>query len=106
MHPIHYIRRQEVLDRLGVSNSTLFNRINERLFVPPVPLGGRAVGWIEHEVDTILRALATGLSRQELKSVVQALVCARSSSQFSDPKPAAPISSQSTGHLKRRLRSK
>lgn len=51
MKPIRYIRRSEVLGRLGTSNSTLFNRISDRTFVPPVKLGGRAAGWLEHEVD-------------------------------------------------------
>jgi len=77
MKPLRYVRRSEILNRLGVSNSTLFNRINDGSFIPSVKLGGRATGWIEYEVDTVLAAMAAGKSGTELRKVVTGLVHAR-----------------------------
>jgi prophage regulatory protein len=35
----------------GLSRSTLYNRMSEGRFPAPISLGGRAVGWIEAEVQ-------------------------------------------------------
>ena len=35
----------------GLSRSTIYLRISEDRFPKPVSLGGRAVGWIEAEID-------------------------------------------------------
>ena len=37
--------------RTGLSRSTIYLRIAEGSFPAPVSLGGRAVGWIEAEVN-------------------------------------------------------
>lgn len=49
--PIRFLRLPEVLERTGLSRSTIYVRLAEARFPRPVPLGGRAVGWIEAEVD-------------------------------------------------------
>jgi len=49
------IRRREVERRIGISRSALYRRIAKGTFPKPVTLsGGRAVGWIEREVDAFL----------------------------------------------------
>lgn len=45
------IRRKQVQARTGLSRSTIYLRISEGTFPAPVSLGGRAVGWIEAEVN-------------------------------------------------------
>ena len=45
------LRLPQVLTRTGLSRSTIYLRISEGSFPRPVSLGGRAVGWIEEEVD-------------------------------------------------------
>ena len=35
----------------GLSRSTLYNRMAEGRFPAPIALGGRAVGWIEAEIQ-------------------------------------------------------
>jgi len=40
-----------VLDRTGLSRSTVYLRISKGEFPKPVSLGARAVGWIETEVE-------------------------------------------------------
>lgn len=45
------LRLPTVKARTGLSRSTIYLRIAEGSFPPPVSLGGRAVGWIEAEVS-------------------------------------------------------
>jgi prophage regulatory protein len=78
MQTIRYQRRPEVLQQTGLSNSTLYKRINDGLFVPPINLGGaRAVGWLQHEVNYVLVAMAEGKPESEIRKLVQNLIQAR-----------------------------
>lgn len=45
------LRLNEVLRRTGLSRSTLYNRISRNEFPHQISLGGRAIGWLEREVD-------------------------------------------------------
>jgi len=45
------LRLPTVQARTGLSRSTIYLRISEGRFPKPVSLGGRAVGWIEAEVN-------------------------------------------------------
>jgi prophage regulatory protein len=49
------LRRKQVEARTGLSRSTIYLRISQGTFPPPVKLGGpRAVGWIESEIEAWL----------------------------------------------------
>ncbi|MDR3411824.1 MAG: AlpA family phage regulatory protein, partial [Formivibrio sp.] len=41
------LRLPNVLDRTGLSRSTVYQRVSEGRFPRPVSLGDRAVGWVE-----------------------------------------------------------
>ena len=45
------LRLPAVKARTGLSRSTIYLRISDGKFPKPISLGGRAVGWIESEVD-------------------------------------------------------
>ena len=45
------LRLPAVKSRTGLSRSTIYLRISEDRFPRPISLGGRAVGWIEAEVN-------------------------------------------------------
>ena len=45
------IRLREVVTRIGLSRSTVYEKIASGEFPAPVALGGRRVGWKETEVD-------------------------------------------------------
>ena len=45
------MRLDEVVARVGLSKSTVWRYIDEGDFPPPIKLGPRASGWIEHEID-------------------------------------------------------
>jgi prophage regulatory protein len=49
--PRKILRLPIVLDRTGLSRSTVYQRVTEGRFPRPVSLGARAVGWIETEVE-------------------------------------------------------
>ena len=53
--PIRFLRLPEVLERTGLSRSTIYVRLAEGRFPQPVRLGDRAVGWIEAEIDEWVR---------------------------------------------------
>ena len=43
------------MQRIGLSRSTIYQRISEGTFPTPISLGDRAIGWLESEVDGWLR---------------------------------------------------
>ncbi|WP_077728232.1 AlpA family transcriptional regulator [Methylocaldum sp. 14B] len=51
------IKRREVETRTTLSRSTVYAKLDPKspyydpTFPKPVPLGGRAVGWVESEID-------------------------------------------------------
>ncbi len=49
--PGRFLRLPEVMARTGLSRSTIYVRLEQGRFPRPVSLGGRAVGWIESEID-------------------------------------------------------
>ena len=67
-------RRQYVLNRFSISRSSLYRRIADGLLPPPISLGERAVGWLEHELDRVIEAMVAGQSKQHIKTLVKHLV--------------------------------
>ncbi len=72
-YPIHpvpprlcILRRREVEARTGLSRSTIYLRIASRTFPTPITLGGRAVGWLEQEIEAWLQQQVAA-SRKVLK---------------------------------------
>jgi prophage regulatory protein len=52
MHTI--LRLPAVKTRTGLSRSTIYLRVSQGTFPKPVSLGGRAVGWVEDEIQSWL----------------------------------------------------
>lgn len=48
------LRLPEVKACTGLSRSSIYLRISESRFPKPISLGGRAVGWLESEVESWL----------------------------------------------------
>jgi len=52
---ITILRRKQVESRTGLSRFGIYERIAEGRFPTPIKLGGgRAVGWLEHEINNWL----------------------------------------------------
>jgi prophage regulatory protein len=56
------LRRKQVEARCGLSRSTIYDKISPKSktydpsFSRPIDLGGKAVGWLEHEIDAWIQA--------------------------------------------------
>jgi prophage regulatory protein len=48
------LRLPAVKTRTGLSRSTIYLRVAQGAFPRPVSLGGRAVGWVEEEIQSWL----------------------------------------------------
>ncbi|MDR2450842.1 MAG: AlpA family transcriptional regulator [Candidatus Accumulibacter sp.] len=55
-NPPVILRRNEVEARTGLARSTIYARIAADAFPRPVPLGRKAVGWIESEIQAWIDA--------------------------------------------------
>ncbi len=52
------LRRKTVLDRTGLSVSTLYYFINQGRFPKPFKLGVRSVGWFERDIEDWINNLS------------------------------------------------
>lgn len=84
------LRRTDVTAHTGGSRSTLYSRIADGLFVPPVQLGPQMVAWPADEVAAIINAHIAGKSDSEIKVLVQTLISARQTATLS-PEDAAVV---------------
>ena len=72
-------RLPNVLTKFGVSRSHLYQQVKDGLFVKPIRLGKRAVGWPSDEISTLLSARIAGQSNDQIKSLVSKLEASRES---------------------------
>ena len=50
------LRLPQVIQRVGISRSSIYAAIQSCAFPAPIPLGRRTVGWLAHEIDAFLEA--------------------------------------------------
>lgn len=48
------LRLPDVKERTGLSRSTIYLRVANSKFPKPIPLGGRAIGWLEEDIENWL----------------------------------------------------
>ena len=70
-------RRKHVQAVTGLSRSSVYVRISEGLLPRPVPIGARAVGWPQAEIEAINRARIAGRDDDEIRALVLGLVESR-----------------------------
>ena len=71
------LRLPAVKSESGLSRSTIYLRISQKLWTKPVSLGGRAVGWPSDEVAAINAARIAGKTDEEIRALVASLEAAR-----------------------------
>lgn len=71
------LRLPEVERLTGIKRSTLYLRQVAGLFPRPVSLGGRAVAWPKHEVESINKARIAGQSDDKIRALVAKLTANR-----------------------------
>jgi prophage regulatory protein len=55
------------------SSATIYGAIREGLFVRPIRIGARAVGFPSYEVSAIVNARIAGKSKEQIKALVDKL---------------------------------
>ena len=63
------LRLPDVKARTGLSRSSIYLRMSEGSFPTSVPLGARAVGWVESEIENFLESRIKARASVELKRV-------------------------------------
>jgi len=48
---VRILRLPIVIERTGLSRSSIYLRISKKEFPAPISLGGRAVGWVEEDIE-------------------------------------------------------
>ena len=71
------LRIPAVKSESGLSRSTIYLRISERLWTRPVSLGPRAVGWPSDEVAELIAARIAGKTDDEIRALVAKLEAVR-----------------------------
>ena len=71
------LRIPAVKSESGLSRSTIYLRIMERLWTKPVALGPRAVGWPSDEIEALTAARIAGKTDDEIRALVTKLEGAR-----------------------------
>lgn len=104
------LRLAGVLTRTGhKSHATIYDRIKRGTFPRPVPIGARAVGWPESEVEQINAAHIAGADESTIRLLVEnihreratRLQCLMAGIAADPPKPA-PASAGSVVELRGR----
>jgi prophage regulatory protein len=54
----HVLRLPAVVKKTGRAASTIWRDVKVGIFVPPINIGIRSVGWLQHEIDAVLEARA------------------------------------------------
>jgi len=71
------LRRRQVEAETGYSRSTIYLRIAQGLFIKPVSLGARAVGFPAGEVAALNAARIAGMTDTDIRALVAKLQAAR-----------------------------
>jgi prophage regulatory protein len=75
------LRRKQVEAETGYSRSTIYLRIAQGLFIKPVRLGARAVGFPAGEVAALNAARIADKSDDEIRALVSRLEAARTAAR-------------------------
>ncbi|MCC5888646.1 MAG: AlpA family transcriptional regulator [Gammaproteobacteria bacterium] len=62
------MRLRSVMGMTGLARSTIYKYIAKGIFPAPIPLGARAVGWLESEVEGWIRNCAAQRAAPQNKS--------------------------------------
>jgi prophage regulatory protein len=70
-------RKPKVREAMGWSNSTLYQKIKDGLFVPPVKLGPRTSTWPSDEVVALQDIYVAEKPQEQIRALVRELKAAR-----------------------------
>lgn len=94
MECVNVVRFSEGMRRGGLKPSQTYARIRAGLWPQPVKLGARASGFVEAEVDSVLKAMVAGWTTEQLRDLVARLHADRA--KFAEGLPGAPAPAAGT----------
>lgn len=62
------IRLPEVMDRIPLSRTSIYNRINDGTFPKPIKLGSKSVAWLESSIDEWIASHVEFSEAEEVQS--------------------------------------
>lgn len=68
------LRLPALIERTGLSRSTIYERIRGGLIPEPIKYGARISVWPAHEIDACNQAVVHGLSEDERRALVKQLM--------------------------------
>ena len=76
---LQLLRKREVMTKMGIAKTTLYDRIQQGLFPPPIALSCRCSVWPAHEVNLLIEAVIAGKSKRDQIELVRQLMMNRKS---------------------------
>lgn len=66
-HPDRILRLPSVIERTGLSRSTVYRKVQARTFPKPLKISERCIGWRESDVESWLRSpvVHAGVKRRD-----------------------------------------
>lgn len=74
---MRFLRRQQLIRKMGTSVSSGYRHIAQGLLPPPVKCGQNIAVWPEHEIDAVIAARIAAKTEDEIRELVTSLVKAR-----------------------------
>lgn len=71
------IRLPAVIERTGLSRSSIYFFVSQGIFPKPIRIGERAVAWLSSEVDAVNKARVLAKSNLEIRALVSDLEAMR-----------------------------
>jgi len=81
----YFINLENILSELGISRTTMYQRIRAGTFPEIVKLGTRSLGWSSEELQDVVNAIRAGLTDDEMQELVSEIHNGRS--KFKDAQP-------------------
>jgi prophage regulatory protein len=67
---LRILRKPQAMEALGLPLSSFNLRVKQRLITSPISLGARAVGWPSSEIDSLVLAICSGATKNQIEALV------------------------------------
>jgi len=81
----YFANLEKILSELGISRTTMYQRIRAGTFPEIVKLGTRSIGWSSEKFEDVVNAIRAGLTDDEMRALVREIHNGRS--KFKDAQP-------------------
>ena len=81
----YFINLENILSELGISRTTMYQRIRAGTFPEIVKLGTRSLGWSSEELQDVVNAIRAGLTDDEMQELVHEIHKGRRKFKIAQP---------------------